>query len=234
MYSVFVCEASKVVRESLEKILRCYFAAKDIEAKVKGFSNPRQLCMHKESADIVFMDMDSDSELSVLVAQKLIEANPQLYLYILSDRLTHLDEAMDLRAFRYFSKNLDIDRIISSLDIIFFLDIRVTFMSNYNLMEIKESDIACIFSKDRRTIVLTVSGIYHPTTLSIKNWMSKLSASRNFIQPHYSYIVNKTYISTFDGKSIVVRCKDGKIMRIYPSQRKLSQIKNYLPMILSE
>ncbi len=228
MYSISICEENENVRGTLEKIISCYFVAKGFKADIISFSNPEDLLKHPEYTDLVFLDMDGNRNLSYQVARELKVKNPDMYLYIVSDKITHLDDAMDLKAFRYLSKSLDIHRIIASLDMIVSFDKRVSFMSNYTMTKLKESEIACIFSKERRTIVVTGSGMFYPTTLSIKYWVEKLSESRHFLHPHYSYIVNKNCIYDFDGKVITLRFKGDHTMKVYPSQRMMSQVKSVL------
>ena len=228
MYRVSVCDEDEFFRDSLEKVIRCYFAAKGIDVVIKCFERAEQLPEYPDYTDIVFLGMNCKKDLNIDVVRELQTLNQNMYLYILSDKYTYLDDAMDLKAFRYLSRNLNINRIIASLDTIISLDNSVFFMSNYTMTEIKETEIACIFSKDRRTIVLTDSGEYYPTTLAIKNWLCKLSDSQHFLHPHYSYIVNKKYIHSFDGKVITLRCKDGKTMEVYPSQRRMPQIRTAL------
>jgi len=226
MYSVSICEASKNVRDSLEKIIKCYFTTKGIKVKIKSYSHPVDLSSNSLYSDIVFLDMDNN-EVDIQTSYILHKKNPGMYLYILSDKYTHLDKAMDLNAFRYIKKDLDVHRIISSLDIIVSQGHDIMFMSNYSPVHLKYNDIACIYSKERHSIVLTSSGTKYPTTISIKDWLSKISDSNSFLHPHYSYIVNKNYISSFDGKIITIRCKDGKTMNVYPSQRKIANIKRF-------
>ncbi|MBE6737812.1 MAG: LytTR family transcriptional regulator [Ruminococcaceae bacterium] len=228
MYRVSICDENQFFRDSLEKVIRCYFVAKGIKALIKCFEKSECLLKYPDYTDIVFLGMDRNRALNLDIARILHNKNPNMYLYIISNKYTYLDDAMDLKAFRYLSKTLDINRIITSLDMIVSLDNSISFMSNYTMIEIKETEIACIFSKDRRTFVLTDSGEYYPTTLTIKNWLCKLSDSRHFLHPHYSYIVNKKYIHSFDGRVITLRCKDGKTMEVYPSQRRMTQVRTAL------
>lgn len=228
MYKIHICEENRILRDSLERLIRCYFLAKRITVSVRCFEKSESLLQYPEYADIVFLGIDNVKGLRIDTVRQLQSKNPNMYLYILSDKYNHLDVAMDLKAFRYLSYNFDIHRIIASLDIITKPQNTISFMSNYMMVELKETEIVCIFSKDRKTIVLTDSGELYPTTLAIKNWLGRLSDSEDFMQPHYSYIVNKNCIHSFDGKVITLRYKDGKTMKVYPSQRRMVQVKNAL------
>ena len=234
MYSVSIYEACEAVRESLDKIVRCYFAAKGIGVHISKFSRAEQLHSCCGYNDVVFLDVDNNSKVSIQSAYLLLRRNPNTYLFLMSDGYACIDEAMDLKAFRYLSKNLDIKRIFSSLDIITAGNQDIDFMSNYIHINLKESEIACIFSKERRTIVLTDSGDKYPTILSMKDWMARLEDCSDFLHPHYSYIINKNFVSSFDGKKIILKCKDGKTMDIYPSQRKLSEVRGSLYSIMGK
>ena len=151
-----------------------------------------------------------------------------LILIVLSDKYGNLDDAMDVKAFRYLGKNLDIKRIFSALNIIESRKNEITFMSNYLNVSLAVSDIVCIYSKDRKTTVLSASGCKYITTTTIKEWLSKLSGNKKFIHPHYSYIVNRNYITDFDGVVLTIQCRDGNTMEIFPAQRKLTETKSIL------
>lgn len=225
MYNIAICESDEVASESLEKTLRCYFISKKMPICVRRFSTFAELGRYSGCVDIAFLDADTNNKDCVRAGHLLLSRNPEVFLYILSDRYAYLDDAMDLKAFRYLQKNIDMCRFVASLDIIIAKNRKVAFVSNYNNISLNESEIVCVYSRDRKTYVLTENGYAYPTTISIKSWQGRLVCSEHFTQPHYSYIVNLEHISSFDGEKIVLRCNDGKIINVYPSQRKIGEFK---------
>lgn len=232
MYNICICEEDKNLQKSLENIISSYFIIKDIKVKIESFDELSQLNECAVEFDMVFLDVDNNCYAAIETACMLLNKYPQMYLYILSDKYSCLDEAMDIRAFRYLSKPPEIKRLFRSLDIVTSRRQDVDFVSNYMPVQLNESQIVCIYSQQRRTIVLTDVGEEYQTTMSIKRWLDKTSDFSDFLHPHYSYIINKNYVSSFNGKAITIRCKDGKTMDVYPSQRKLAEVKAVLSSAL--
>lgn len=234
MYNIAICDGDDVTSGLLEGTLKCYFKVKNLRVRIRRFLTPEALARYSGQFDIAFLDADANHDGCVRTGKLLISKNPDVFLYILSDRFTYLDDAMDLKAFRYLSKNIDVDRLCASIDIITTRIKRITFVSNYVRVSLKESDIVCIYSKDRKTYVLTENGFAYPTTVSMKNWNLRLADNPVFNQPHYSYIVNVNYVSSFDGEKIVIRCNDGKSLEIFPSQRKVGEFRRCFLFAASE
>ena len=226
MYSIFICDADERARISLEKSIRCYFKAKSVLVDVRKFESFDEMVRHQGIADIVFMDEDTVGSEGMKQAKLLQKFNPDLYLYVLGDGYRQLDCAMDLHVFRYLEKPVDIDRLYLSFNIILSSHEEIHFMSKYFPVTLKEDELVCVYSYERRTYVVTDIGKVYPTTISIKEWEQKLSRMRGFSHPHYSYIINMRYIQDFNGKRIILHCMNGKNIRIVPSQRKIGNFRN--------
>ncbi len=226
MYSIFICDADERTRDSLEKIIRCYFKAKDVMIRIRKFESFNEMVRHKGIADIVFMDEETVGSEGFGYVRFLLKSNPNLHLYVLGNRYKHLDFAMDAHVFRYMEKPVDLDRLYLSFNMILSAQKEIRFMSSYLPVSLKEDEFVCVYSYERRTYVVTDLGVVYPTTISIKEWERRLSGLKGFSHPHYSYIINLRFISSFDGKTIVLHCKNGKIMEVIPSQRKMGNFRN--------
>lgn len=225
MYNIAICDGDDISSSLLERTLYCYFSVKSISVKIRRFMTSGELARYSGRFDIAFIAVDDNDAGCVRAAKQISFKNPDAFIYILSDKITYLDDAMDLKVFRYLPKIMDIDRLYSSLNIITTQIKKITFISNYIPVSLKESDVVCIYSKDRKTYVLTASGFTYPTTISIKNWNYKLLSEPAFIQPHYSFIVNVHHVLSFDGEKIVLMCNDGKRVDVFPSQRKIGEFR---------
>ena len=226
MYSISICDSEERTRDSLERMVDCYFKAKNIPSIIRKFNDLREMSRFSGWVDIVFLDASTVASEGFVSVRALVKENPKMYLYILGDRYTYLDDAMDMHAFRYMVKPIDLDRLYLSLGIILDSPKEINFMSNYLPVTLKEDEIVCVYSYERKTFVLTDTGVKYPTIMSIKAWKRKLEDSEDFSQPHYSYIINMNFISSFDGKQIILNCKNGKKINITPSQRKLSEFRS--------
>lgn len=236
MYNIAICDGDDISSSLLERTLYCYFSVKSISAKIRRFTTSGELARYSGRFDIAFIAVDDNDAGCVRAAKQISFKNPDAFIYILSDKITYLDDAMDLKVFRYLPKTMDVDRLYASLNILTAQIKKITFISNYISVSLKESDVVCIYSKDRKTYVLTVSGFAYPTTISIKNWNYRLLEKPAFIQPHYSFIVNISHVWSFDGEKIVLMCNDGKRVDIFPSQRKIGEFRRrfYLAATIAE
>lgn len=225
MYSISICDREKTRGDNLEKLIDCYFTAKKLAFRINRYLTPSEISRASGYTDIVFINVDENMD-GINAGEALIRNNPEVYLYVLSQGKEFLDKAMDMKAFRFFETPINTERLYDSLDHIVHRPLQMEFMSNYLSVALSEAEIVCIRTEGRRTCVVTDSGVVYPTTMSIKEWTEKVKECKNYVSPHYSYIVNLKYVSEFDGEVILLRTKTGKTMKVYPSQRKISEFRN--------
>ena len=226
MYNVSICDSERARGNNLENLIHCYFTAKKLKFRIKRFSTLCEISRNAEYTDIVFMNIDGEDVCGINSAEALLRKYPDVFLYILSDNSTLLDSAMDINAFRFFEIPVNTERLYASLDLIVDRSLPVEFVSGYFKVTLSETEIVCICTHGRRTYVITASGASYPTTMSIKEWVEKMRACKNFVSPHYSYIINLKYVSEFDGVAVIMHTKSGKKFKIYPSQRRISEFRN--------
>ena len=151
---------------------------------------------------------------------------PDAILMITTAYMKYLDDAMDLRVFRYFEKPVDRERLFHALDIALREEAIIDIPTKNGIQKIGESSIVCIYAHLRKSVVLTDTGCKIQTRLNIKDWIVKLGQNDLFASPHYSYIVNLNFIRECTSSSIVLQCKNGEVMKIYPSKRKYTDFRN--------
>lgn len=225
MYNISICDADKGTRDFLEGVLGCYFKTKEVLVKIRKFERLEEMLRQSRTSDIVFMDEKTGGSDVLRYMDFLTKCNPNLRLFLLGDGYLHLDGAMDMHVFRYLSKPVDLDRLYLSLNVLLDSQKELSFMSQYLPMTLKEDEVVCVYSFERKTYVITDLGIAYPTIISIKEWERKTDGLKSFSHPHYSYIINLDYVYSFDGKKIVLHCKSGKTIEVIPSQRMLSGFK---------
>ncbi len=226
MYSISIYDTNRSRGKELEKLLECYFSAKGLHFRIRSFSSVSDIIRTSGYTDIAFLSVE-EGDVGVLdMSDALLREHSGLYLYILSDKYNFLDDAMDLKVFRYLEQPVDRGRLFASLDIIINKPLKISFMSDYMQITLSEDEIVCIYTSGRKTYVLTDSGAIYPTTSSLKEWLERTRKCENFVCPHYGYIVNMKYISNFNGEAVMLKCKTGKAVTVYPSQRKIVEFKN--------
>lgn len=226
MYSVSVCDDEHYMRNRIEDLVKEYFSDRQIEYSLRSFACGEDISRYKGTTDIVFLDVEMKNLNGIQTGYSLLKRNPDMVIFIVTSHSEYLDEAMDLRVFRFLEKPVDKRRLFSALDIITVQSSEISFVSEHIPVTLRERDIVCIYTCDRKTYVLTDMGVRYPTILSMKEWNEKIEGIPCFTHPHYSYIINMKYVTRIDGKDILIKLKNGTVMKIEASQRKISKFKN--------
>lgn len=226
MFSISICDDDPCMRDLLEKLVSRYFVQKNLEFKVKKFSCGEELSRYKGRTDIAFLDVEMKNLNGIQTGYSLLSYNPDVIIFIITGHREYLDDAMDLKVFRFLEKPVDKCRLYSALDIVTEQSSQLTFVSNHMPVTLREKDVVCIYSCDRRTYVLSDTGESYPTILSMKEWLKKTENIPCYSHPHYSYIINLKYVSRIDGRTIMLKCKNGISMEIEASQRKINSFKS--------
>lgn len=226
MYCISICDDDSYMRKEIERLVKEYFADKKMEYIIRVFTCGEELSRYKGRTDIAFLDVEMKHLNGIQTGYSLLNLNPDVILFFVTSHREYLDEAMDLRAFRFLEKPVDKKRLYSALDIVTEQSSEIKFLSNHSPVILRERDIVCIYSYDRKTYVLSDTGVSYPTILSMKEWQRKTEKIPCFSCPHYSYIINLKYVVRIDGRTIVLRCKNGNVMQVEASQRKINSFKN--------
>ena len=226
MYCISICDDDRCVREKLRSVVANYFTAHRIEYKISVFSSGEELHRFTGRTDIAFLDVEMGNLNGIQTGYGLLSKNPGVIIFVVTSHREYLDDAMDLRVFRFLEKPVDTNRLYSALDIVTEQSKEITFISNHLPVTISERDIVCIYSCDRRTYVLTDTGERYPTIMRMKDWLNKTAYTPCFSCPHYSYIINLKYVCRIEGRNIVLKCKNGVSMTVEASQRKMNSFRN--------
>lgn len=234
MYKVSICYGMMRVGETLEKVLNCYFKTKKLLVEIRKYSRLSDMMKCDYRADMVFLDAETVLKEGFGFIKFLSTCKPKRHLCMIGDSPYPAKDDIDLVSFSYFERPVDLDMFYNSLDGIIESQEEVSFTSNYLNVTLNSDEIVCIYSFARRTFVVTDQGQVHPTINSMRYWQDKVSDFKDFYHPHYSYIINSKYINSFDGRTIVMKCINGKAVTVMPSQKRMSEFRSrYNKMIAS-
>ncbi len=232
MLKVSICDDNKITREELCDIVNKYFVGRKIPSEIRCYTCGEALLEDKSSEDIVFLDVEMPGVNGIQAGYEILARNPEAVIIFVTSFEGFLDEAMDMKAFRYLLKPVDKKRLYSALDTLTERRRLISFVSGREEIFISEADMVMIYSDRRKTYILTDMGKEYPTTVSIKQWSLRLSSSEQFIQPHYSYIINMKYVADVKGRNITMMCKNGKNVCFTASQRRFKQFRrDYISVI---
>ena len=222
MKKIIICDDDIKFVELFEQQIYKYFTNCNHEVLIERYYSAENLILSGiKTIDIAFLDVEMKDVNGIQLGYEIQKKCPNAVLFIITSYSQYLDEAMDLKVFRYLEKPVDEKRLFRGLDIILQEKQKISFISNNVETEMNEDEIVCIYTSLRKTSVLTDKGETVTSKTTMKEWQKKLSVCNSFSSPHYSYIVNLNYVTGICDDQITVQCKNGKTMKIYGSQRKL-------------
>lgn len=203
---IAVCDDDQSFRELLEGHLKLYFEGKHRIPYIKQFSSGEELVSDNTLYDFVFLDINMGCLNGIETGRILKSRNPHCVLFFITCCDEYLDDAFDIKAFRYLLKPIDIPRLYKSLDCAqhLFGNSIITFYDAALNSDIKAytSDVVYVEISKRRTKVYTVNGSYL-SNKSISYWKNKLN-SVSFVCPHSSFIVNLDYAICHTRKELLL------------------------------
>ena len=222
MTKIIMCDDDRKFIEQFEKLILKYFENSHREVIIEQYYSAEEFVLSDtKMIDIAFLDVEMKDINGIQLGYEIQNKCPHAVLFIITSYSQYLDEAMDLKVFRYLEKPVDEARLFRGLDIALRETQKISFISGNIETELNEDEIVCIYTSLRKTSVLTDKGETVTSKTTMKEWQKKLSVCNSFSSPHYSYIVNLNYVTGIYDDEITVQCKNGTTMKIYGSQRKL-------------
>lgn len=208
--NIAICDDDKTFRDFLERNLRTYFDEKSIALNIFQFPSGEELLKETLQFDLIFLDVQMGNMNGIDTGKILRHKNPHSITFVITSYDGYLDDAFQIRAFRFLSKPLDILRLYKALDdasellnneIVVFYDIN----SGENV-RIYTNDIIYIEIVKKKTKIVTVKSTYYSKE-KLAYWQGRLNGI-SFACPHASFIVNIDYSILHTRTQIVLAKKD--------------------------
>lgn len=203
---ILICDDEYTNLEILKKHIMEYTAAHCIKADIYATTSPKEIFESSTSYDLAFLDIQMPDIDGISVAKELKNRNQKVVIFFVTAFDEYQDEAMDLHAFRFFDKPLNIERLYSGLNrAIEYLNesyIDVYIENKNRHIRVSVDDIKYIKRENRKNTVVTNNEIY---TVRCK-FDELISALPNtfFYLVHKSFYVNLHYITEYSYKEIYI------------------------------
>lgn len=203
---ILICDDEYTNLEILKKHIMEYTAAHCIKADIYATTSPKEIFESSTSYDLAFLDIQMPDIDGISVAKELKNRNQKVVIFFVTAFDEYQDEAMDLHAFRFFDKPLNIERLYSGLNrAIEYLNesyIDVYIENKNRHIKVSVDDIKYIKRENRKNTVVTNNEIY---TVRCK-FDELISALPNtfFYLVHKSFYVNLHYITEYSYKEIYI------------------------------
>jgi len=226
--NVIICDDDQSVLDELKELVSVFLNEKNISATYGLFVDGESAVKDEVPYDLAFIDVELPGMNGLAVAKQLKRYNRNVIVFIITSFQSYLDDAMDLKVFRYITKPLGKERLYKNMA----FALQQYFQQNQTILLdeadgsylINTHEILLICIHGRGTLIKTNSGEY-ASHHSLKQWAELLSAGL-FFQPHYSYIVNLQNVKGITKSDVTLCDGSGKLHTVNVSRRKYTAFKN--------
>ena len=177
-----------------------------IECDITKTTDPLSVIKSNQSFDLAFLDIQMDNIDGISLAKELKRRNSKLALFFVTNYNEYQDEAMDLHAFRFFSKPFNLARLYSGLDkAMEYIDgayIDVFLGDGCSQRRVLVDDIMYVTRDNRRVVMVTKNNTF-VTKESFDEWCDRLPALF-FYQVHQSFFVNLHYVDVYSYSVLIL------------------------------
>lgn len=226
---IIICDDDVNIIKQISFFLDTITKKRKLNFEISSYTCSNNVKQKKEKFDIAFIDIEMPGINGLTITKHLQEINPNIIIFIVTSFHAYLDDAMDLKVFRYLSKPLDKNRFMKNIDIAINLYQKSTqniaveaYDGFYNVFTRDilyitiENRKACIFTKDKKL----------QTQNNFDFWKKLLNEYDYFAQSHYSYIVNLKNVINFSKTDITLSANGKNFEHIPISRRFYTSFKN--------
>lgn len=228
MNIAFCDDDIKIIRR-LKKMVKEFFSSKGLRSpQMLEFTSGKDLLNSDTSCDLLFLDIEMPEIDGISVGKEMKKRNPNIMIIIVTSHMEYLDDAMRFHVFRYLSKPIESERVITnledSLECYHSLGTEVAVKTKESVYHIHSSDIICVEATERIRIIYTTTGAYD--SLQPMDYWKSVLPSNCFFQTNRNFLVNMAYVDNFDKSSVSLNKKQ---VQAHLTERKYSEFsKAYL------
>ena len=223
--NIFLCDDDPVYLQALYDGVSAYMAEHHLPYAITSCTDPAQALSTRSRFDMAFLDIQIGEQNGISVAEALREQNEKLILFFITNFDTYQDDAMDLQAFRFFTKPFSQERLRSGLDkAMEYLDgtqIDLYLSGSDLVRRMLVDDILYLTSSGRNVRLFSQDG---PLDLRMRYDDVCAQLPQRFFYPvHKSFFVNVHYIQEY--RYTAVTLTDGTRIPVAP--RRQSEFHQY-------
>ncbi len=223
--NILICDDETKYIELLKVYVSKYMDQHQLPYEITTVTSPLKICDNLSHYDLAFLDIQMEDMDGITFAKKLKTVNEKIAIFFVTNYDEFLDDAMDLHAFRFFSKPFDAERLYASLDkAMEYIDgchVDVFLCGQSGQQQILVDDILYITRLNRKTLVVTSDG---PREVSNSYDSLCQSMPDTFFYPvHKSFLINLHYIKRYSYSEVYLT---GNI-RIPVASRKQAEFRKF-------
>lgn len=190
-------------KNHVEEYMKSHFINYEIEVE----TNPQKIIDNDSIYQLAFLDIQMEQVDGLSLAKVLKERNPKMIIFFITSFNDYQDDAMDLRAFRFFEKPFNAERLYSGLDkAMEYIDetyIDFYLYTNNEQKKILIDDVIYVERLNRQVHLVTTQGKFI-TRESFDDWCETLQ-NTFFYRVHKSFIVNLHYVTSYKYSELILQ-----------------------------
>lgn len=223
---ILICDDEQKYLDILQRHVQEYMRNRYIMCEITATTNPLTVLAEEQRFDLAFLDIQMAGADGIALAKELRNRNSKVALFFVTNYEEYQDDAMDLRAFRFFDKPFDVNRLYSGLDkAMEYIDgayVDVFLFGENAQQRILVDDIMYLTRDSRKVMLQTRDGQRLYLRGTYDEWCNKLPAL--FFYPvHKSFFINLHYVQTYSYSETILT--DGTQIPVAP--RKQSAFHKY-------
>lgn len=191
------------LKNHIEEFMHCHSANFEIHTAKDLMS----IVNDKEIYQLAFLDIQMNELDGISLARILKERNSKIVIFFVTSYNVYQDDAMDLRAFRFFEKPFNADRLYSGLEkAMEYIDesyIDFYIYTNNEHKKILTDDVIYVERGNRQVTLVTTKGNY-TTRETFDEWCEILQNSF-FYKVHKSFIINLHYVTSYKYSEVFIQ-----------------------------
>lgn len=204
---ILICDDEQQYVDELKIHIENFMQSRVADFTIDTANNPQAVADSNEIYQLAFLDIQMDELNGISLAKNLKERNSKIVIFFVTSYNDYQDEAMDLRAFRFFEKPLNADRLYSGLEKAMeyidesYVDFYVWTDNEHK--QILVDDVIYVERGNRQVTLVTTQGNF-TTRESFDEWCAILQNSF-FYRVHKSFIVNLHYVTGYKYSELFVQ-----------------------------
>lgn len=204
---ILICDDEQQYIDSLKIHIEKFMQCRGVNYEIHTANTPKDIVDNDEIYQLAFLDIQMEQLDGISLAKVLKERNSKIVIFFVTSFNDYQDEAMDLRAFRFFEKPFNADRLNSGLEkAMEYIDESYVDFYIYAKNEQKRilmDEVIYVERSNRQVTLVTVHGNY-TTRESFDEWCEILQNSF-FYKVHKSFIVNLHYVTSYKYSELIVQ-----------------------------
>lgn len=204
---ILICDDEQQYVDKLKMHIETFMQCRCIKHEIHTTNNPQTIIDSSHIYQLAFLDIQMNELDGISLARVLKERNSKIVIFFVTSFNNYQDDAMDLRAFRFFEKPFNADRLLSGLEkAMEYIDesyIDFYIYANNEQKKILVDEVIYVERSNRQVTLVTTQGNY-TTRESFDDWCEILQNSF-FYKVHKSFIVNLHYVTSYKYSELFIQ-----------------------------